>query len=89
MSSIVLSKEKRRQYHQNKSSMSPIVYLERKEDHNTKTKQKFYVTLFYLKKKDNNNTKTKVLCHPLFYLKKKDNNNTKTKQKFYVTHCVI
>ena len=44
MSPIVLSKEKRRQYHQNKSSMSPIVYLERKEDHNTKTKQKFYVT---------------------------------------------
>ena len=32
MSPIVLSKEKRRQYHQNKSSMSPIVYLERKED---------------------------------------------------------
>ena len=33
MSPIVLSKEKRRQYHQNKTrSMSPIVYLERKED---------------------------------------------------------
>ena len=38
--------------------MSPIVYLERKEDHNTKTKQKCQ-PLFYLKKKDNNNTKTK------------------------------
>ena len=51
MSSIVLSKENRRQYHQNKSSMSPIVYLERKEDNNTKTKQKYYVTFVLSKEK--------------------------------------
>ena len=51
MSSIVLSKEKRRQYHQNKISMSPIVYLERKEDHNTKTKQKFYVIHCFIYRK--------------------------------------
>ena len=44
---------------QNKSSMSPIVlskekrrqYLERKEDHNTKTKQKFYVIHCFIYRK--------------------------------------
>ena len=86
MSSIVLSKEKRRQYHQNKSSMSPIVYLREKK---TITPKQNKSSMSNLQKKEDNNTKTKVLCHPLFYLKKKDNNNTKTKHEFYVTHCFI
>ena len=83
--------------------MSPIVLSKEKRRHNTKTKQKFYVTIVLSKEKEDNTTKTKVtpkqnktkvLCHPLFYLKKNEKefyepNNTKTKHEFYVTHCFI
>ena len=60
MSPIVLSKEKRRQQHQNKTRVlcNPLCYLEERRQLQNKRKVLCH-PLLYLKKKEDNNTKTK------------------------------